>query len=188
MGWQPPTPEQVREHALRMRAQMEGATLTAVARLRVVGVVVGVVGVLLAVGLAPVLGVVVPGNDKLVAVLVVAGVGAMLVAFGLYSYAIYRPLPKELLASGAATPAVVLEAGMVGPTIETSGFGVSGTLMRHRYRLEVQPAGGAPYVVEVRTFDGPMIRALNRPPLTVYVDPRDKSRVCPDWSTLPRGA
>jgi hypothetical protein len=46
-------------------------------------------------------------------------------AFGLYSLALYRPLPKELLQTGVATPAVVLGAGMVGPTVETRGFGRS---------------------------------------------------------------
>jgi hypothetical protein len=33
-----------------------------------------------------------------------------------------------------------------------------------------------------------MIRALNRPPLMVYVDRADRMRACPDWSTLPQGA
>jgi hypothetical protein len=157
MTWQPPTPEQIREHALRLRAGVNDAMNSTVARLRVVGVVLAILGVLVAVGLTPVVALLVPADARPAAFAPLFG-GGLMAAFGVYSLALYRPLPKELLQTGVATPAVVLSAGMVGPTVETRGF------------------------------DGPMVRALNRPPLTVYVDRGNRMRVCPDWSTLPQGA
>jgi hypothetical protein len=180
--------EQRRELALRMRAEAMERQLATVARLRGVGALVGVVGALVALVLAPILAVAGPGNNQIAVVLGVVATGACVTALGAYLYVLCRPLPKELLASGAPTAAVVLEASMVGPMIQTTGFGVSGTLMRHRYRLEVRPKNAAAYQVEIRTFDGPILVALNQPPLTVYVDSRDRMRVCPDWSTLPQGA
>jgi hypothetical protein len=187
MAWQPPTPQQIREHALRLRAGVHDATNATIARLRVTGIVLAIIGVLLALCVTPLVVLLAPENARPAAFAPLFG-GVLMAAFGLYSLVLYRPLPKELLQTGVPTPAVVLSAGMVGPTVETRGFGVEGTLMRHSYRLEVFPQGAAPYQVEVRTFDGPMVRALNRPPVTVYVDRANRMRVCPDWSTLPQGA
>ena len=119
------------------------------------------------------------------AIAITGATALSLVAGGLWMIAFFRPLPKHLLRSGVSTPAVVLLADTVGPEITIGGLGrPKGSVKRHRYRLEVRPPDGAAYEVEIRTFDGPSMLALNSP-MTVYVAPRKPNIVCPDWSTLP---
>lgn len=187
MTWQPPTPQQIRAHALGLRAASQEALGATVGRLQVVGLVTAILGVLVAVGITPVVWLFTPAESQLAA-LAPVGVGLGMVAFGVYSWALYRPLPRHLLQTGVPTPAVILTARAVGPMVQTRGFGVDGTLMRTAYLLELHPQGGPPYQLEIRTFGGPMVRALNRPPLTVYVDRANRMLACPDWSTLPQGA
>src|SRR5262249_27923920 len=95
----------------------------------------------------------------------------------------FRPLPKYLFATGTPMDAVVLSADAAGPSLEIDGA----SYVRTSYLLEVSPPGGEPYEVEIRTFGGPSIMVENVP-LTVYVDPRKPSKVCPDWSTLGKRA
>jgi hypothetical protein len=183
--WQPPSPEDRRTRALALRADAIQAQLAIVATYRTVGAVCGVLGLLVAVLLPLIIVMTTPGHlSAAIVIPPLAGLGCM--GYGVYAWIIFKPLPKKLLATGVATPAVVLSSGMVGPELQARRGQVQ--LRRHRYRVEVRPEGALPYEIEIRTFDGPMLLALNAPPLTVYVDPRDPKHVCPDWSTLPAGA
>lgn len=97
----------------------------------------------------------------------------------------FRPLPAELLTRGRGTPAVVLAARHVGPTLRAFGFSDRTRSQRgSEFRVEVRPEGKDPYQVVLTTFDGPRPSGLEGRPVTVYVDPADPGRIYPDWRSV----
>jgi hypothetical protein len=187
MSREPRTSDDRKAHALAMREQARDVTRAAIARHRVVSMLMAFLGPLGGIAFSAWLLTEVASDDQLMALLpAVIGVG--LGSGGAWMVGVCRPLPTHLLATGVATPAAILEVTTIGPTIELAGGSAMGSLARQRYCIQVRPEGREPYEVMVKTFDGPVLLGLGQPPLTVYVDPRDARRICPDWSTLPSGA
>lgn len=115
----------------------------------------------------------------------VLGLGAAIAAFMWRVAARFERLPVELLERGRPTPAVIVSAHPVGPGMRAAGF-PDGERAQQRalLRIEVRPPSEPAYPIVLTTFDAPRPRGLEGRSLTVYVDPADPRRICPDWSTF----
>jgi hypothetical protein len=117
MSREPRTSDDRKGHALAMREQARDVTRAAIARHRVVSMLMAFLGPLGGIAFSAWLLTEVASDDQLMALLpAVIGVG--LGSGGAWMVGVCRPLPTHLLATGVATPAAILEVTTIGPTIE----------------------------------------------------------------------